>query len=283
MLILGDFGIVFSLVFSLIILSLATEYYQFLLIEALLIGTYLRLLYNPSVALKPLYFNVRRIFAMGITTASGSFRGIIYPIVFRQPLTHDGFMWANKVIAFIALLTLPLVAVTIKSTKSCYMRQLLEREAFLDLPYVTFMIAGSFLLLGVLIPFFLLIIYAESLGTSESLSFYMLFILNASKLLGRIIPAIASDWIGPELLLLSAQLAAGVLVFCWIAVRSTGSLIVWISFFGFVSGMIVMLLAAVLPYVCPVLSTYGTRLGMLYASGGLWSVDQHTSCHSLLI
>jgi hypothetical protein len=97
----------------------------------------------------------------------------------------------------------------------------------------------------------------------------MLSILNASQLLGRIIPAIASDWIGPELLLLSAELAAGVLAFCWIAVRSTDSLIVWISFFGFVSGMIVKLPAAVLPYVCPVLSKYGTRLGMLYASGGL--------------
>jgi hypothetical protein len=100
-----------------------------------------------------LYFKVRRTFALGIATAGGAFGGIIYPIVFRQPLTHDGFTWANKVIAFIALLTLPLAAVTINSTKSGYMRQLFEREAFLDLPYVTFMIAGSFSFWEFLYPF----------------------------------------------------------------------------------------------------------------------------------
>ena len=75
--------------------------------------------------------------------------------------------------------------------------------------------------------------------------------------------------LGPESFLLFAEFSAGVLGFAWIGVRSLGGFVVWGIIFGFVSGMVATLPAAVLPYISPNLAAYGTRLGMLYGCAGI--------------
>ena len=60
----------------------------------------------------------------------------------------------------------------------------------------------------------------------------------------------------------------GVLAFCRISVPNLGGFVAWPVFYGFFSGIAVTLPAIVLPYVCPILAVYGTRLGMVHACTG---------------
>lgn len=261
-----------GLVFGLMMLSLSTEYYQVMLSQGILVGICAGLLYIPSIALIPLYFKRYRGLALGLATAGGSFGGVVYPIVFRRLLDAIGFGWATRTIGFITLASLAIASLLIKPMGPRSTRNLFETSALRDLPYVSFVAAGLLLFAGLLVPYFLATDYASTtLHTSSDLSFYVLAVLNAAQFLGRVIPAILSDWIGPELLLLGAEFMAGVLGFCWIAVdySSVAGYIVWLVAYGFISGMAVTLPPAVLPYICPNLAVIGTRLGMMYAVAGL--------------
>ncbi|USW56818.1 Putative AMP-dependent synthetase/ligase, short-chain dehydrogenase/reductase SDR, ANL [Septoria linicola] len=259
-----------GLVTGLMMLSLATEYYQIMLSQGVLVGICCGLLYIPSVALVPLYFKAKRGLALGLATAGGSVGGVVYPIVFRRLLAELGFGWAVRATGFISLVTLACAVVLIRPIGARSTRRLLDSEALRDIPFVSFMAAGFLLFAGVLVPYFLVTIYASGeLGTSTDLSFYMLAILNGAQFFGRIIPAILSDWIGPELILLVGELLAGILGFCWIAVNNNAGYIVWLIVYGFTSGIVVTLPPAVLPYICPSLAIIGTRLGMLYAVAGI--------------
>jgi MFS family permease len=260
----------FGVVFALMMLSLARNYYSVMLSQGVLLGICLGFLYIPSVALIPLYFKTNRGLALGLATAGGSFGGILYPIIFRRLLNELGFGWANRVMGFLALATMLMSIALIRPIGSRSTRQLFDLGALLELPYLCFMVAGLLLFAGVLVPFFLVTIYAEqTLSTSTDMSFYLLAVLNASQLFGRVIPAFVSDHVGGELMLFGAIVSAGILSLCWMAVYNLAGYVVWLVIYGFFSGAVVTLPAVVLPYLCPSMAVLGTRLGMVYAAGGV--------------
>ena len=135
-------GASLGLVFALMMLSLATQYYQVILTQGILLGICSGLLYIPGVALVPVYFKHRRGLALGIATGGGSIGGIIYPIVFRRLLGQLGFGWATRVIGFIAIITLGVAIAVIKPLGRRSRRQLLDFDAFHDVAYVPFLVAG---------------------------------------------------------------------------------------------------------------------------------------------
>lgn len=259
------------LVVALMLLSVATEYYQIMLCQGILIGICMGLLYIPSVALIPLYFKKHRGLALGLATAGGSLGGVLYPIVFRRLIDVTGFGWANRIIGFVSLASLCVATLLIRPVGTRSVRELIDFSALREIPYITFMAAAFFLFAGVLVPFFLITSFALAppLRIPEDKSFYFLAVLNGSQFIGRIACGALSDLSGPELILLAGEVGAGILGFCWIAVRSEAGLIVWMIFYGIVSGIIVTLPAAVLPFICPSLAVLGTRLGMVYAVAGL--------------
>ncbi|KAK3196259.1 putative NRPS-like protein biosynthetic cluster [Lecanicillium sp. MT-2017a] len=259
------------LVVALMLLSLATEYYQIMLCQGILIGVCLGLLYIPSVALIPLYFKKRRGLALGVATAGGSVGGVIYPIIFRRLIEETSFGWANRIVGFVSLASLCLATALLKPIGKRSVRKLVDTSALSEVPYLAFLAAAFFLFAGVLVPYFLVPTFASlpPISSSEDRAFYFLPVLNAAQFFGRVGSGALSDRTSPELILLVGELGAGVLGFCWIAVRSEAGVIVWMVFYGLVSGVIATLPAAVLPYICPNLAVLGTRLGMLYAVAGL--------------
>lgn len=228
-------------------------------------------MYIPSVALIPLHFRHRRGLALGLGLAGAPVGGIVYPVVFRSLLVSVGFGWATRVIAFIILASLTAAIIIIQPSHQLQRpsRSFFDLQAFKEIPFSAFFVAAFLVYNAWIIPYFLDPAFALSLGASQDSAYYMPAILNATQLLGRIIPSYLSDIIGGEYLLLGAQVATGILGLSWIAVSTIGGWIEVQIFYGFVSGMVANLAAVVMPYLCPNLAVLGTRTGMIYASSGV--------------
>jgi cyanate permease len=100
-------------------------------------------------------------------------------------------------------------------------------------------ICGGFGLgfLGLFNPFFYISSYAASHGASAQTSFYMISIMNAATLFGRVIPGIVADRVGHYNVMVFVLLVSGMISFCWTAVHSLAGLVIWSIAYGFSSGV----------------------------------------------
>ncbi|KAI1854761.1 hypothetical protein JX266_000879 [Neoarthrinium moseri] len=265
-----------TLTFSLMMLSLATQYYQVMLTWGVLGGICTGFLYIPSVAMIPLYFTSRRGLALGCATAGGSFGGVIYPIVVRRLLDVAGFGWACRAIAFIALFTLSVATVLLKPSAQAARkptRQLFDKSIIKDRAFATFTVASFFMWLGFLVPYILtpsFCLVGLDHPVSEDIAYYMLAVPNAAQMLGRIIPAALVDhkFLGAETILMFNAAVTGILALCWIAVHNLGGFAAFLVLYGFFSGAVTTLPAFIIPYLSPSLAVIGTRMGIVYGAAG---------------
>ncbi|KAF4987260.1 hypothetical protein FGRMN_10462 [Fusarium graminum] len=284
------------LVFALMMLSLATQYYQVMLTWGALCGLCTGLLYSPSVAMIPMYFTSRRGLAIGCATAGGPFGGVIYPIIVRRCLDTGGFGWACRAIGFTALVTLTIAIILIKpssrETKRST-RQLFDKSIIEDKAYIVFVISAFFIYLGFMVPFILTPSFTLSgldQHPSPELAYYMLSVINAGQVLGRIIPGALVDMriLGPEYVLIAHTATCGILGFCWVGVHSLGGFTALLVLYGLFSGAVVTMPAFIIPYLSPSLAVIGTRMGIVYSAAGFGAligapialaVDSVTSLH----
>lgn len=119
------------------------------------------------------------------------------------------------------------------------------------------------------VPFFITPSFAASLGTSSSLSYHLVVVLNSAQFFGRLIPAALTDIYGGADMLLFAQILIGLLGLHWIIVSTVGGFVEFVIYIGVFTGMLATLPATVIPFICPDPATIGTRIGMLYGSAGV--------------
>lgn len=269
MLIGGSFGIVFGLM----MLSLAREYYSIFLAQGLLIGICQGFLYIPSIACVSTYFTTRRGLALGLSLGGSSFGGVIYPIVFRRLQPMIGFGWTVRVMGFIALATLLVPCIIMKprvSLKRGKARKLVDFSALKEVPFAFFTLSGFFVFLGYYVPIFLTPSFARSYtNASTDLSFYLLAVLNGCSFIGRVLPSFIGDRIGAINVLVLGNVAGGIVAFGWIGVDSLGGFVAFCVIYGILSGTIATMPAATLPSLCPSIDQIGTRLGMAWFPAGI--------------
>ncbi|CAD0096830.1 unnamed protein product [Aureobasidium mustum] len=208
--------------------------------------------------------------AMGIAASGSSFGGVIFPIIFRRLEPQIGFGWATRVIGFISLATLLVPCFCIKARafpKS--RRKLLDFAAFKEPAYALFSLASFVGFVGLYVPFFYISTYARDVsGLEDTLSFYMLPMMSAGSIAGRIIPGLVADKVGALNVLGFCNLCASILGFCWIAIHHTaGGLIIWALLYGALSGAFVSLQPTTVASITEDLSTVGGRMGLLVGSG----------------
>ncbi len=148
-------------------------------------------------------------------------------------------------------------------------RKIVDWSAFHELPYPLFLV-GCFLgFMGLYAPFFYVQTYAIETGiTSVDFAFYLLSILNAASIFGRVLPNWAADHVGPFNVIIPCALISGVLTICLIPIRSLPSLTVFCVLFGFTSGTFVSLPPTIIVALCPNRGVIGTRMGMAFAAIG---------------
>ncbi|KAK1446075.1 major facilitator superfamily transporter [Colletotrichum melonis] len=228
------------LVIGVMLLSICTVYWHFMLAFGILCGLGSSLVFTPSIAAVGHWFKRRRGFATGMASTGGSIGGIIFPLMMKSLFPRIGWGWTIRAVGFICLALCGASNFLIRSrlpparNASPHPDPRIFRSAAFSLTT-----AGIFLMeFALFIPLTYISSYTLSQGFSESFAFSILPILNAGSVLGRALPGWWADRAGP----FNSNMAAIVLsvVAClavWLPAGSTAAgVIVFAVLFGFASG-----------------------------------------------
>lgn len=196
--------------------------------------------------------------------------GVIYPIIFTRLQPRIGFPWATRVLGFIVLATQLIPFVLMKSRASPTTKySLVDRTAFKDVPYILLNIGLIFGFMGFYIIFYYIELYAhQESSASIALQAYLLVIINASSLPGRLIPGYYADKMGSINVQTIVTFIGALLTFCLIAIKNSPGLVVYCIIYGFSAGAFMGLPAAGVVNLSSDRSKIGARLGMTLAVVG---------------
>lgn len=267
LLIVGNFLIVLGMFMT----SLCTEYWQVLLSQGVCVGLGCAVMFLPSAAVLSQWFAKRRALALGVQSSGSPIAGIIIPIMFGHLRPKIGFGWATRVIAFmlLALSAIPLIFMKTRVPPATHKRAFIDKSVATDVPFLVYIVGLFFAFIGLYVPFFYIQLYSIQHGiTSEEFSPYLVTILNAGSVVGRLLPNYLADRFGSINMLIMVNLAAAILAFAWMGIKSSAGLIVFAALYGAFSGGVVSITpSAIVPY-CPDLGVLGTRMGMSFLFTG---------------
>ncbi|KUJ10775.1 MFS monocarboxylate transporter-like protein [Mollisia scopiformis] len=253
---------------ALFLASISKSYATLFLTQGFLFGLGCAITILPAFATVPRWFVKGRGLAMGIVVSGSSLGGVIWPIVLRRLLYNPsvGFGWAVRISAFIMLPLLLIACVTIKLPKTNKAQGHGKPDLSIVKNPVLIILACSlfFVYLGLFSPFFYITGWTISLGLNVNMGFYMVSIINAASLFGRIIPGVLADKMGPyNVMILSAGLS-GIICVTWTSAKSIGTIVVLSLAYGFASGAVIGLQGACAAAIAKP-SQYGVAMGAMMA------------------
>lgn len=257
-------------VFGLFMVSLSSEYYQFFLSQAVVSSIGSSAVFNACMSSVVSWFHRRRAAAFGIMVSGSSLGGVVLPIMMNKLIygSGPGFPWTMRAIAFMFLGLLIIACCTVKSrlpprpspfVLSDYLSGLRE------LPMILSVGAGFLFTWGLFLPFNYVLLQAEATGMSPTLVPYLLPILNAVSIFGRIVPGIVADKLGRFNVMIIICLISA--IFCltvWIPVKNTAGILVFSIIFGFSSGGFISLAPTLIAQISD-LRQIGARVGAAFA------------------
>ncbi|GAB1217487.1 MFS sugar transporter [Aspergillus terreus] len=258
----------FMHVLGLMMASLGTEYYQILLAQGICSPIGISCLFTPATYCTLTWFHRRRGLAMGIISAGSSLGGVVFPIMIDHLITDLGFAWAIRIAAFLILAMLIFSNLTVRSRiqpdpKNLrlvdYVKPLRERVYLLTS-------LGSFLFyLGMFLPIDYIQVQATAYGMGLDLGNYLIPVLNAASLFGRIFPGWLGDRMGTYNVQILMSIFSGTLALAlWIPAKGNAAMIVFAALYGFGSGAFVSLLPAMIAQISD-MKEIGTRTGVEFA------------------
>lgn len=202
-------------------------------------------------------------------------------------LESIGFGWAVRTMAFVMLVSIAIATLLLKPRLPPRKSGPLIIWAALKEPaYSSFIFGLVLAFVAFFIPFFYAQTYALNIGVDQNLSFYLLSIMNAAGMIGRVVPNALADKYAPlstfqasqtnhqfragnlNVIVVCAFLSA-LMAFVWIAAKSTASLIVVSILYSFFSGGLMALPPAIIVTLSPSMGEVGTRIGMAFFIGSL--------------
>jgi MFS family permease len=264
----------FLIVLGQFMTSLCTAYWQVMLAQGIAMGVGMGLTFLPSAAILGQYFTRHRALALGLSSVGSPVAGTVFPILFGRLEPRVGFGWATRAIAFILLamsaVPIAFMRTRVPPTAGRRRRVVIDRSALRDAPYLLFVAGGLFAFLTLYVTFFYITLFATSHGVaSESFAPYLVTLLNAGSILGRIIPNALADRYGSLNLLIACVVGSAVLVFGWLGVRDLGGGVVYVLLYGAFSGGVVSLTPSVIVGLSPDMGRVGARMGMSFVVSGI--------------
>ncbi|KAK0701979.1 major facilitator superfamily domain-containing protein, partial [Lasiosphaeria miniovina] len=257
------------LVVAVMLTSLCTQFYQFLLCQGILLGTACGLIFAPSLSVVGHYFFRRRAMAMAYASTGSTIGGTLFPVVLTRLIPDAdaggvGFAWAQRVTGFICLFLLLIAAVTIRPGP--FRRtggSLILFEAFAS-PAYSLQVLGLFLVvLGFFTPYFYVAAYAQAHGVSAGLASYLFAVINAGSFTGRVLGGTFAQHVGQFNVVTLACYASAVLLFAWLSITSAAGLVVLCILYGASSGIIIALMMSTVAHCAPRPTQIGAYIGQL--------------------
>ncbi|KAJ3885820.1 major facilitator superfamily domain-containing protein, partial [Lentinula edodes] len=223
--------------FCLMMTSISTVYYQYILSQGVGVGLAQGFLFTPGMAVLTHHFKRHRTLIFGIFAAGASIGGVILPIALQRLFEEVGFAWGVRILAFIVL------ACVGTGFICCTTRfpprkggRVLDIRVFRSPSYTLLVLGAGFVGLGLYAPVNFGVVYATDHQMSQQLAFYSLAILNAGSLVGRTLPNILATIFGPLNLLIVACTASSVLLYIWFLATGNGGMLVFEAIYGVTSG-----------------------------------------------
>ncbi|KAJ5733877.1 MFS transporter asaE [Penicillium malachiteum] len=255
-------------VFGLMMTSLSTEYYQFILAQGICSALGASAVFNACVNSVSTWFAKRRAFALGVMAAGSSLGGVIFPIMVSHLIPEVDFPWAMRICAFLILFMLGIANLTLRSrlTHTKKPVQLMNFVRPLKDVKFTLTVGAAFCFFwGMFLPFTFVITQAEEYGMSSNMSQYLIPILNAASIFGRTVPGYLADRLGRYNVMIFFSYFSGILVLAlWLQSRSNAPAIVFCALYGFGSGAFVSLAPAIIAQISD-LREVGVRNGTFFS------------------
>ncbi|KAI1618396.1 MFS general substrate transporter [Exophiala viscosa] len=255
-------------VFGMMMASIATKYWEVMLAQGVCVGLGAGCLFVPSTALLSTYFSSKMTIAMGLSATGSGVGGTILPIVFHRLQPRVGFPWATRTIAFICLATLivPNAVMRVRMLPP-QRRKLFDLSAWRDPAYDLYVLGCFVAFIGTFTPYFYIGLYALNLNvTSETTAFYLLAVITAGGVFGRVVPNLLAAKFGMYNVLVPCGIFSGVMAFAFMGAKSLASIIVVAVLYGVFSGALLSLAPAIAVQLAPNRALIGNRMGMAFAS-----------------
>ncbi|KAF7594357.1 hypothetical protein BBP40_009592 [Aspergillus hancockii] len=254
-------------VFGLMMVSISNEYYQFILAQGVCspIGT--SAIFHGCLTSVSTWFRRRRALALGVTTCGSSVGGVIFPIMVARLIPIVGFGWTMRICGFLSLGLLVIANCTVQSRLQ-HKRKPFRPFDFVrplrELPFVL-TTAGTFCVYwGLFLPFAFIPTQAERYGMSSYMSSWLIPILNAASILGRLAPPYLADLFGRfNLMILTSTFSVIIVLALWLPSRSNAPAVVFASLYGFSSGAAVSLAPALVAQISD-MREIGVRSGTYF-------------------
>lgn len=258
--------------FGLMVLSLSTEFYQIILSQGVVCGIGGAAVFNCASNSVITWFFRYRAAALGIVVAGSSVGGIVLPILMSKLIPRIGFPWTVRILGFIVLALCGSACFLVKSRlqpqpKPFHFVELVK--PFRDARFSLTVVATFFVFWGLYLPLNYLNIQAQEQGVDPALIPYILPIVNAVSIPGRILPGILADRAGRfNTMILVAGISGVVTLALWIPGTTTGATLAFGAIYGFTSGGFISLSPAVIAQISD-LREIGARSGVLLFVGSL--------------
>lgn len=243
----------------------AHRIWQQFLAQSVLFGITVAFGAQPALTVAGQYFERRRALAMGVVAAGSSVGGVVLPILFAQMIPRIGFAWSLRVGALL-LLCCYLVAMVVSRARYppkrlASLADLLDFRGFLDLRYSCLAAGAVVGSLGVYVPFYYLESYCLVLDPTSPIAPYLLPLINASSLVGRIAGGWAADRLGRLNILYLMTILCGLSCLAlWLPSATPTILVPFAILFGSASGVFISVMPAATGQFIPT-DKLGARLG----------------------
>ncbi|CAN6675112.1 riboflavin transporter Mch5p [Trichomonascus vanleenenianus] len=257
-------------VFSLFMMSLCTQYYQFILAFGVGAGLGASMLMTPFIAVVGHWFNKKRGVATMIASIGGSVGGLIMPIMLRSLYSKVGFGWAIRCLAFMSMSFLILAFLLIKprlerKTLKLHPRNIIDLGAFKDKRFIYLTIMTLSLELALLNGVTYIPSYCIAQGMSQTQAYLMLTLFNALGIPGRYISGVIADRYGRYNTMCTFCLLGMVSIFLvWLPFGDKYvAMVIFTLIFGFACGTVISLAGVCFGQICRT-EDYGKRYGTIY-------------------
>ncbi|KAH6677442.1 riboflavin transporter MCH5 [Halenospora varia] len=254
-------------VFGLMMASLSTQYYQFLLAQGVVSSLGASAIFYSAMNSVGTWFFKNRAAAFGIIASGSSLGGVVIPIMVSRLIPKIGFPWTMRAAAFMILGMLIIANLTVKSRLTPKPKRVDVMEFIRPLrePAFALICAASFMFFfGTFLPFNYVIIQAQKDGMSASLSLYLISILNAASIFGRIVPGIVADRVGRfNVMIVTTAFSAIIVLALWLPSSGNAPIIVFCILYGFSSGAFVSISPSLVAQISPI-REIGVRTGTLF-------------------